>query len=190
MNILFFDTETTGLPCNYRAPVSDLKNQPRIVQIAWLLCDASGNEIRTAEYIIKPNGFTIPIEASKIHGITTEISANKGVEFSVVLATFCRDLKDSIQLIAHNVSFDEKIVGAEFLRSGLPNYIETKPRKCTMLASTQHCAIPGKYDYKWPKLQELYMKLFGQSFEDAHSALADVKACAKCSFKLKQLGII
>lgn len=190
MHLLFFDTETTGLPRNYKAPASDLNNWPRIVQIAWLLTDASGKEIRGAEYIIKPNGFTIPSEASKVHGITTDVALRKGVELGTVLASLCRDIDDASQLIAHNISFDEKIVGAELIRNGLPNYFEMKPRMCTMLASTQYCAIPGNYGYKWPKLQELYMKLFGQSFEGAHSALADVRACAKCYFKLQQIGII
>jgi len=187
---LFFDTETTGLPRNYKAPASDLKNWPRVVQIAWLMTDANGKELRCAEHIIKPNGFTIPIEASKIHGITTEIAIRKGDELGPVLAALSRDIQDASQLVAHNISFDEKIVGAELIRTGHPNYVEMKPRKCTMLASTQHCAIPGKYGYKWPKLQELYLKLFGSNFEGAHTALADVKACSKCYFKLKQIGLI
>ena len=72
---LFFDTETTGIPKNYKAPVSDIKNWPRLVQIAWLVTDKSGNEVKSAEYIIKPNGFSIPDDAAKIHGITNELAS-------------------------------------------------------------------------------------------------------------------
>jgi len=190
MSLLFFDTETTGLPKDYKAPASALANWPRMIQIAWLLTDNSGNEIKGAEYIIKPSGFTIPESASRIHGITTDIANRKGAELFSVLNIFIEDLRYATTLIAHNISFDEKIVGAEFLRNGLTNHIESKPRKCTMTSSTQYCAIPGNYGYKWPKLEELYSKLFGSNFVGAHNALADVQACAKCYFKLRQIGIM
>ena len=52
LSLLFFDTETTGVPRNYKAPASDLKNWPRLVQIAWLLADDDGGEIESAEYIV------------------------------------------------------------------------------------------------------------------------------------------
>ena len=48
---LFFDTETTGIPRNYKAPASDFKNWPCLVQIAWLVTDATGNEIASADTI-------------------------------------------------------------------------------------------------------------------------------------------
>ena len=50
---LFFDTETTGLPKDWKAPISDLDNWPRLVQIAWSHYDSSGNEISNNSYIIK-----------------------------------------------------------------------------------------------------------------------------------------
>ena len=58
---LFFDTETAGLPRNRKAPVSDLNNWPRLVQIAWLLYDNSGSPVKSSDYIIKPEGFAIPL---------------------------------------------------------------------------------------------------------------------------------
>ena len=42
---LFFDTETTGLPKNWKAPITDLENWPRLVQLAWLVYDNIGNKI-------------------------------------------------------------------------------------------------------------------------------------------------
>lgn len=51
---LFFDTETTGLPQNYKAPVTNLNNWPRMVQIAWLQYDKDGNRISANNSIIKP----------------------------------------------------------------------------------------------------------------------------------------
>ncbi|MGB8765657.1 MAG: 3'-5' exonuclease [Burkholderiales bacterium] len=187
---LFFDTETTGIPKNYKAPASDSRNWPRLVQLAWLLVDKDGNEQKSVEHIIKPNGFSIPADAARIHGITNEVAAQKGVELKLALEQITADFAGAKILIAHNMSFDEKILGAELLRTGFANQVESMKRKCTMLASVDLCAIPGNYGNKWPKLQELYKKLFQQEFADAHNALADVRACAKCYFELKRLGVM
>ncbi|MBI5201629.1 MAG: 3'-5' exonuclease [Elusimicrobia bacterium] len=187
---LFFDTETTGVPKNYKAPASDTRNWPRLVQLAWLLTDDGGKELSQAEYIIKPEGFTIPAEASKIHGITTELALEKGVELRKAVDALLADLAKAKELIAHNIDFDEKIVGAELIRLGHPNLVETKPRKCTMRSATNYCALPGPYGFKWPKLVELHQKLFKETFDGAHDALVDVKACARCYFELVRLGVL
>lgn len=187
---LFFDTETTGIPKNYKAPASDLKSWPRLVQVAWLLSDGSGNEIASAEHIVKPRGYTIPPASSKVHGITTELALRDGMEIRAVLEPMVADIGKASVLIAHNMAFDEKIIGAELLRAGYPNAVETRRRLCTMLSSTDHCRIAGPYGYKWPTLQELYRKLFDETFTGAHRALADVRACARCYFELKRLRVI
>jgi DNA polymerase-3 subunit epsilon len=187
---LFFDTETTGIPRNYKASVSDLKNWPRLVQIAWLLTDEEANEVSSAEYMVKPEGFVIPMDAAKIHGITTELAHRNGAALPTVLTAVAAAIKKSSVLVAHNMQFDEKILGAEFLRSGYPNLAELKERTCTMQASTNYCRLPGPYGYKWPTLQELHMKLFKEAFEGAHRALVDVRACARCYFELKRLKIV
>ena len=187
---LFFDTETTGLPKNYKAPVSDIKNWPRLVQIAWLVTDDGGKEIKSAEYIIKPNGFSIPAEAAEIHGITDEIASRSGVELKPVLEEIAADISTVAVLIAHNIQFDEMILGAEFLRMESLNHLEGKLRKCTMKASTNFCQLPGPRGNKWPKLQELHLRLFRKGFDNAHNALADVRACSKCYFELRRVGVM
>lgn len=187
---LFFDTETTGTPRSYKAPVSDLQNWPRLVQIAWLLVDENGREVASAEHIIKPAGFTIPKDAAKVHGITTEMARQIGVEIEPVLVEISSDIKKASVLVAHNIQFDEKILGAEFLRSGKPNILESKIRTCTMQGATNFCRLPGQYGYKWPTLQELYGKLFNEQLEGAHHALVDVRACARCYFELRRLKIM
>jgi len=187
---LFFDTETTGLPKRYKAPPSDLNNWPRLVQVAWLVTDNGGKEIKSAEYIIKPNGFSIPVEAADIHGITDEIANRSGVAIKPVLKEIATDIATATVLIAHNIQFDEKIIGAEFLRMGSVNHLEAKLKKCTMLASTNYCGLPGPRGNKWPQLQELYKILFRKRFPNAHSALADVRACSKCYFELRRIGVM
>ena len=187
---LFFDTETTGIPKNYKAPASDLKNWPRLVQIAWLVTDNNGAEISSAEHIVKPNGFTIPADAAKVHGITTDIALERGIDIKFALDAIVKDIAAAKTLIGHNMAFDEKILGAEFLRAGYSNHLEAKPRRCTMQSTTDFCRLPGAYGFKWPTLNELYLKLFHESFSGAHRALVDVRACAKCYFELRRLKVM
>ncbi|MEN8121004.1 MAG: 3'-5' exonuclease [Bacteroidota bacterium] len=187
---LLFDTETTGLPKNYKAPVTDTDNWPRLVQIAWLTFDNDGNKIDNKDYIIKPLGFTIPNEASKLHGITTERAMEEGEDLDKVLSIFAEAIAKTDYLVAHNISFDEKIVGAEFVRKNFKTKWFSKKQICTMQASTNYCELPGKYGYKWPNLMELHKKLFGHGFEEAHNAAADISATGKCFWELKELGVI
>ncbi len=157
---LFFDTETTGLPINWKAPVTTLSNWPRMVQLAYLLYDKNGIEIDRGDFIIKPEGYNIPIPSSKIHGITTERALAEGRNLLEVLKKLHSLISVSELLVAHNISFDEKIVGAEFLRNGMLNNIPPKRKLCTMLESKHFCAIQDPYGNKWPKLPELHYKLF------------------------------
>ena len=187
---LFFDTETTGLPISWNAPISDFSNWPRIVQIAWAHYDENGKETKTKSYIIKPEDFFIPIESSRVHGITTEIANDQGIELKAALNEFARALKEAQFLIAHNMNFDEKIVGVEYLRKNMQNKLQFIKKICTMESSVDFCKIPGNEKFKFPKLDELYFKLFNMHFENAHNALVDVRACAKCFFELKKLDVI
>lgn len=187
---LFFDTETTGLPKNYKAPVTDVNNWPRLVQIAWHLYDTTGNLLDKSDFIVKPVGFKIPLDASRVHGLTTDRAIKEGQDLGYVINLFNDQIEKASFLVAHNMSFDEKIVGAEFVRLKIKSSLFQKNRLCTMNASTNYCQIPGQYGYKWSKLSELHKKLFGKSFEEAHNAAADIEATARCFWKMKELRII
>lgn len=187
---VIFDTETTGVPRDYSAPASDFRNWPRLVELAWILCDDAGEEASATALIVKPRGFVIPKDAAAVHGITTERASREGVELEVVLEAFAKDVSRASVLVAHNMRFDEGVVGAEFLRSGRPNCLAEKDRVCTMVSSAAYCGIPGPYGYKWPSLPELYEKLFRQRFPQAHRALEDVRACKECYFELKRLRVV
>jgi len=187
---LFFDTETTGLPRNWKAPVHDLSNWPRLVQLAYLLYDSSGKFVSGAEHIIKPVDFTVPVAASSIHGITHERACREGTSLDLVLNEFADCINRSEVLVAHNMSFDENIIGAEFLRLSMPNMIPRKNRICTMLKSAHFCKLEGPYGYKWPKLSELHYILFESDFPEAHNAAVDIQATAKCFWELRNRGVI
>lgn len=187
---LFFDTETTGLPRNWKAPVTDLNNWPRMIQVAWIFCDKNGKRIESADYIIKPENFIIPVEASRIHGISTEKAMSEGADLEKVLTSFNELVEEADFIVAHNISFDEKIIGAELLRKNIQSDFERKTKLCTMKASTNYCQLPGPYGYKWPKLSELHIKLFGKDFEEAHDASVDINATEKCFWEMRSRGLI
>ena len=187
---LFFDTETTGLPKKWKATLEDLDNWPRLVQLAYLLFDGEGKQIAGGDFIIKPDGFVIPVESSRIHGITNERANEEGEALDTVLRDFYALIDQAQYLVAHNMNFDEKIVGAEFLRNNMENSIEMKDKICTMQSSVDFCALSGPYGYKWPKLSELHQQLFGCNFEEAHNAAADIQATARCFWELRRLGEI
>lgn len=191
MNILFFDTETTGIPADYRAPVTDTDNWPRLVQLAFCTY-VDDRHVNTEDCIIKPNGFEIPAEASAIHGITTERALAEGVELCPIMKLFSVLVQEADLIVGHNISFDRKIIGAEFIRCGIEDFLHGKPRVCTMMTSTSYCQIPSPrgWGYKWPKLQELHKTLFGYEFDGAHDAKADIVATAKCYFELVKRGVI
>jgi DNA polymerase-3 subunit epsilon len=187
---LFFDTETTGLPKNWKAPITDLNNWPRLVQLAYLIYDEEGNMIAEKNCIIKPDGFTIPEEAARIHRISTDRAHKEGIELKSALDDFQSLINQVKFLVAHNIDFDEKIIRAEFLRMMLEDNVAKKSKICTMQSSTNFCALKGPYGYKWPKLSELYYKLFQTNFDEAHNATFDILATAKCFWELKRLGKI
>lgn len=187
---LFFDTETTGLPKSYGAPITDTDNWPRLVQLAWLAYDAAGNKVAGENHIVKPQGFEIPEQAAKIHGITTEKAMFEGKDLQVVLQIFHSRLSQAEILVGHNISFDTNIVGAEFLRLNIPPVTPPRRKICTMMSSTKFCSLPGPRGPKWPKLQELHRKLFSEDFAEAHNAAADIDATARCFFELKRMGVI
>ncbi|MFZ6053310.1 DNA polymerase III subunit alpha [Halocola ammonii] len=183
---LIFDTETTGLPKDYNAPVSDSDNWPRLVQLAWQLHDEKGNLLDAKNYIVKPEGFTIPFNAAKIHGITTERAEKDGHPLSEVLEIFNTDLAKTKYVAGHNIDFDVKVTGAEYYRKEQDTNLLDLKQLDTKDLSVEFCAIPGGRGgrFKWPTLTELHTKLFGVAFEDAHDAAYDVDATAKCFFGL------
>ena len=188
---LTFDTETTGLPKNYSAPISEVDNWPRMVQIAWQTNDKSGNLISSESYIIKPKNFTIPFNAEKIHGISTQKAQDEGKEIKDVLKKFNNELKKNKYIIGHNINFDIKILGSEFYRSEMKTNLLEKESIDTGLISKEFCQLKGGLGgrLKMPKLIELHAILFENDFSDAHDARADVNATAKCFFELMKRKI-
>lgn len=184
---LIFDTETTGLPKRWDAPITDTDNWPRCIQIAWQLHDAMGNCIDHQDYLVKPDGFNIPYDAEKIHGISTELAAEQGISLAEVLEKFNAVLEKTKFVVGQNVGFDLNIMGAEFVREDVANQLQELPVLDTCTEHTAElCKIPGGRGgkFKLPTLTELHEFLFNQSFAEAHNATADVEATTRCFLEL------
>ncbi len=184
---LIFDTETTGLPRDWNAPITDLDNWPRAVQIAWQLHNEMGELIEAKDFLIRPDGFDIPYDAERIHGISTELAQQQGIGLDEVIVQFNDALSRSQFVVGQNIGFDLKIMGAEFLRANASTNMHDLPvlDTCTEVTA-EMCKIPGGRGgrYKLPTLTELHQHLFDVPFGEAHNATADVEATTRCFFEL------
>lgn len=195
--IIFFDTETTGLP-DYRS-ASNALHQPHLVQLAHILCEDDGTEVEQANVIIRPDGWMIPDEVAAIHGITTEIALEKGIPMADAMATFLAARRRAELRVAHNVSFDDRIMRIAMLRHGLTREeieaLEAARKFCTVQATTMIVNLPptekmlaaGFNKPKPPKLIECIKHFFGEELDGAHDAMVDVAACRRVYFHLKTL---
>lgn len=198
MKLLIFDTETTGLPKNRQPAARGPNNWPHIVSISWIVLDTDTNtELKTASYIIKPNGWEIPADSVNIHGITTEIANERGSDLFTVLSEFVREKCDG--WAAHNLDFDMSVIVNAVLWDLKIQFPVTPQRKfCTMLLSKGICKLPGKYagSYKPPKLKELYYHAFGHLPVETqlHNSMYDVRILTdiiKTYFPLRQaMGLV
>ena len=184
---LIFDTETTGLPKKWKAPITDTNNWPRCVQIAWQLHDDMGNLVDNQDFLIQPEGYNIPFESEQIHGISTELAQEKGVPLIEVLTHFNEAIAEAQFIVGQNIKFDLNIMGAEYYRLGVATQLNEKASLdiCTE-TTAKLCQIPGgRYGkFKLPTLTELHQHLFNAPFSEAHNATADVEATTRCFFEL------
>lgn len=175
---LFLDTETTGFP----------KAGGRVCQLGALLTDEQGKTMAQLDVLIKPAGWVITPQLTAIHGILHSQAEAYGVPIIEALEMFESFIALAKVLIAHNFPFDKEMIDLEHGHLGVTNSaFNTKNTCCTMQNATQVCKIPnsgGRAGYKWPKLLEAHMSLFGEGFDNAHSAMADVYACKRIFFEL------
>ncbi|WP_369048310.1 DNA polymerase III subunit alpha [Tenacibaculum sp. UWU-22] len=184
---LIFDTETTGLPKSWNAPITDTDNWPRAVQIAWQLHDEMGNLVDHNNFLIQPKEFNIPYDAERIHGISTALAEKQGIPLTEGLTLFNEALQKTQFVVGQNVGFDINIMGCEFHRMGVTTNLTELPVLDTCTEETaQLCQIPGGRGgkFKLPTLTELHQYLFNTSFNEAHNATADVEATSRCFLEL------
>ncbi len=185
--ILVYDSETTGLPL-WDKP-SDDPGQPHIVQLAAVLVDPlTRQHVAAIDLIVKPEGWTIPAEVAAIHGITTERASRVGVPEVDVLGIFNALHRVANLRVAHNESFDMRILRIAYKRFHGPEPADAwkvAPAACTAKLATPHCKLPptdrmkavGRNHFKTANLSEAYQHFTGEEFVGAHSAMTDVLGC-------------
>lgn len=190
---IIFDTETTGLPKRWDAPITDTDNWPRCIQIAWQLHDEMGNLLEHEDYLIKPDGYNIPYDSEKIHGISTELATEQGVPIQDVLVKFNEALAKAKFIVGQNIGFDLNIMGSEFYRYDVQSPMGEMPilDTCTEVTAAL-LQLPGGRGgrFKLPNLTELHSYLFGVPFAEAHNATADVEATTRCFFELVRREVL
>lgn len=201
--LLFFDTETTG-KYDFKAAYN-AEHQPRIIQLAAMLTDTDGRLKCEMNVLIKPDGWFIPADAQEVHGISTKDCDQYGVNIETALQMFDALNRQATRLIGHNVAFDIGMLRREINLLSMLDFTILSEHYCTKEHSTNVCKLPlteaqvaarkkypnwsppgGWDDYKAPTLQEAYKFFYGSEFEEAHDAMADVKACRDVYIKLKR----
>ncbi|MEM8523285.1 MAG: 3'-5' exonuclease [Bacteroidota bacterium] len=184
MKYLFFDTETN----------SKYQSSARLVHLAFIKTNENGKELQRFSELVRPENFSI--DNSEIHGITQDVALKNGVNAQFALHEFLNALSDCDLLIAHNIEYDKKVIFNELKALGLTkkyfNTIYNTPTLCTMQSSTAYCDIRdgGRERPKFPRLSELYKKLFQKDYPQNHHALTDVEAAMHCFFELKERKVI
>ena len=161
---LIFDTETTGLLVIIMLLSVIVRIGLRAVQIAWQLHDATGKLLEHKDFLIHPDGYTIPYDAERIHGISTELATQEGVPIAQVFNEFEQALSKTKYVVGQNIGFDIHIMGAEYYRYGVDTQLQELPilDTCTEITA-ELCKIPGGRGgkFKLPTLTELHKFLFG-----------------------------
>jgi len=185
-HLLFVDVETSGIPDSLKNPVSAQELWPYVLQVAWQVYDLRGNLIKTEDHYLFDEKITIDKSSQEIHGLTLETLHSIGERRKDVMRRFGKDLREyQPTLVGHFVELDSKMLQVAMARSGMKNIVKDFPHFCTMLATSEYAYMPDK---NFPKLDELYQRLFSEKPEQLHNALSDVKATAKCFFELARRG--
>jgi DNA polymerase III epsilon subunit-like protein len=192
MKVLVFDTETTGLPEDRNASVTETTKWPYIVQLSYILYDTDKQQVDTyADHIIRlaPDVHISP-ESIAIHKITNEISQAQGIPLTQALNSLKAVIARTDKLIGHNLLFDKRMLMVEFYRTNIRNFLYRHgrpiPEYCTMKNTVDVCAIPfvnqttEKTYNKYPTLSELHNHLFQTMPKGVHNALVDVLVCLRC----------
>lgn len=178
MPVLYFDTETTSLPlCS--ASGYRMSGWPDVIQLAYAVDD----EPIVCEFL-RPNQ-RVSEGSTEVHGITEEYLKEHGKDPKEVYARFQEACERCDTLVAHNLTFDYKVILAHLFRLGLDNsFLCEKNRVCTMrLACNRVRAKPrlvhGKMLYKYPRLEECAKAFHIKVEGNYHDAKTDVDVLRK-----------
>lgn len=186
-----FDTETTGL-IDFKVDLMDA-SQPRLVQLASCVMAEDGTIVDSFCHVVCPDNFTIDDNsvATQTHGITQARAVAVGLPIAQVLAEFDAHKNMCGARVAHNLSYDKRIMAREYNLAGLERGDSTEIISyCTMVSTTSLCGLVKNGRPKWPTLKELHQHLFGCGFDGAHDAGNDLAATMRCFVELRKRGVL
>ena len=186
--VLFVDTETSGIPHDWSQPYDRRDNWPHIVQLAWVVCTADGQEVKAENHYIQPNDYDMSPQSGRVHGLTVDFLREHGKSRHSVMQRLHRDLQQYQPLVvAHFMQLDYHMMGVGFHRAGLDNPLPALPTFCTMRATGEFV----RYSHQgFLRLGELYQRLFHEPLAREHDALVDARATARCFFAMREQGTI
>lgn len=181
MNNLFVDTETLGKPLDHELSYKNIDNWPDIRQIAWIITDKDFNVIKERNFFTIPSSF--PREDDYLEPIVKPIYE--------ILGLFLKDLEQCDVIVGHNIEYDINVIASQLYRYSLDeNKLLNITHFCTMISSVSYCGFDTTIGYRYPKLQELYCKIFSKPFKGAHDAYNDITATVKCTKELFYKGVL
>ena len=183
---LIFDSSANGRPKSYKAPLDDSFNWPRLLHLSWIILDKDLKPIEDYDCLVKPEGFSASESALKSHHIDQESLAKSTNSLQEVLEQFKVSVNKSEYVFAHNLQYNEGIVGSEYYRKSISNPLIAADKYCLMHEATYFCKLKGKRGYKWPTLQEMHSIIFKQGYTPSNHARADVIAASRCFIYLKK----
>lgn len=186
---LIFDCSAMATYTNFKANFTDTQSWPRLLHISWILLGDDYKPIEDFDYIPTPSGYEIDEKSKTKAHIDDEDIKKKSVSLELILENFSASAEKAEYIFAHNLNYNENLLGAEYVRSKKSINMFSKKRYCLMEEGTYYCKIPSKGGgYKYPTLPELHATCFGQTYGPAGNARADVIAAARSFIKLKKTG--
>jgi len=186
---LVFDVSANGNPGSYKASPNDVLNWPRVIHISWIMLSEELKPIQDYNCLIKPQGFSTAEESATKHTIDIEKAKESGEEIKKVLGLFSKAVDEAKYIFAHNLDYNENIIGAEFKRAEMEHTLFASERLCLMQEGTFYAKIPNRRGgFKWPTLQELHTAIFRQGYTPVNNARADVIAASRCFIALHKAG--
>ena len=182
--LMFVDTETNGIPVDQTASYKNIDNWPRIKQISWLIYDKEEQLYASHNYVISEEDASIQINRSDYVPKTV-------LPIHQILRRFLNFLRYCDVIVGHNIQYDVQVILSELYRYGMEtDKLSSMHQFCTMKNGVNACGFDTELGERYPKLQELYSKLFHQPFENEHDAYCDIKATAECFWTLFSDGYL
>ena len=171
MNLVCFDTETTGLDVQ----------KDHIIQLSLVKFDTeTWQTIDQRDWYILPEGdFTIPAEAEAVHHISRQFLLDNGVSLRDIYPEFIAFTNGCDILSYNGNNYDAPILHYNLERLGLPFDFDNRTWYDALTLERIHMA--GKIDPETGEryhcnLTASYTRYYGHPFEGAHNSLDDVLA--------------